>query len=217
MRKETILSSLKELREKSRKRNFPQTLDLIINLKNFDIKKTENKIDLFIVLPNGLGKKMKICCLADKEIVTQARETFDKVITKEQFQALKKQEIKSLANAHDFFVAQANLMVEIAKYFGKILGPRNKMPNPKSGCVIPPSANLKSLYDKLQKTIRMTAKNELSVKCMVGKETLSDEELAANILVIYESLVKILPNEKGNISKMLLKFTMSDAVEVKDV
>ena len=52
------------------------------------------------------------------------------------------------------------------------------MPNPKSGCVVPPAASLKILYEKLQKTIRVQAKNELCVKCLMGKETLSDEELA---------------------------------------
>lgn len=216
MKKEAIFLSLKELREKSKKRKFPQSLDLIINLKQFDIKKTENKIDVFLVLPHSIGKKLKICGLVDKELVTQAKEVFDKVITRDQFPILKKQELKRIAEDHDFFVAQSTLMVEIAKYFGKIFGPRGKMPNPKSGCVIAPTANLKSLYERLQKTIRLSTKNELSVKCMIGKETLPDEEIAENILLVYENIIKLLPNEKGNIGKILLKLTMSNAIEVKD-
>jgi len=216
MKKEAIFSSLKELREKSKKRKFPQSLDLIINLKQFDIKKTENKVDIFLVLPNSIGKKLKICGLVDKEMVTQAKEVFDKVITKEQFPTLKKQELKRIAEEYDFFVAQSTLMVEIARYFGKIFGPRRKMPNPKSGCVVATTANLKSLYEKLQKTIRLTTKNELSIKCMIGKETLSDEEIADNMIAVYENIIKMLPNEKGNIDKILLKFTMSNAIEVKD-
>ena len=44
MKKESIIIALKEIRDKGAKRKFSQTVDLIINLKNFDIKKTENKI-----------------------------------------------------------------------------------------------------------------------------------------------------------------------------
>src|SRR3989344_1226913 len=216
MNKESILSALKELREKNQKRNFSQTVDLIVILKGLDLKKPEHKVDSFIVLPNQFGKKIKICSLIDKELVQQAKETFDKVITKEQFPLLKKQEIKKLAREFDFFVAQANLMVEIAKYLGKSLGARGKMPNPKSGCVVPPNANLKLLYEKLQKTVRIQAKSELAVKCQIGKEALPDEELAANVLAIYDNLIKILPGEKTNIAKILFKFTMSSPIGVRD-
>jgi len=216
MKKETILSVLKELKEKSKKRNFSQTVDFTINLKNIDLKKPENKIDTFLALPKSLGKKLKICGLVDKEMVNQAKESLDNVVTKDQFQILKKQELKKLAKEYDFFIAQSTLMVDIAKYFGRVFGPKGKMPNPKSGCVVPPNANLKLLYEKLQKTIRINAKNEASIKCMVGKDSLSDDDLAENILAVYDSVVKSLPNEKGNISKILVKLTMSDSLEVKD-
>ncbi len=216
MKKESVLKALKELREKSKKRNFSQTLDLIINFRKLDLKKPEHKVDVFITLPANLGKKLKICGLVDKELVVQAKEVFDKVITKEQFPTLKKQEVKKIAQEHNFFVAQSTLMVEIARYFGKILGPGGKMPNPKSGCVVPPNANLKLLYEKLQKTIRANMKNEPAIKCKMGKDTSNDEELAGNIMTVYETVVKLLPNEKENVGKVLLKFTMSDAVEVKD-
>ena len=216
MKKESILKTIAELREKSKKRNFSQTLDLTINFRKLDLKKPEHKVDVFIVLPNGLGKKLKICGLIDKELVLQAKEVFDRVITKEQFPVMKKQEVKKIAHENDFFVAQSTLMVETAKYFGKILGPMGKMPNPKSGCVVPPNANLKMLYERLQKTIRANTKNEIAIKCKVGKDILSNEELAGNALYVYETVVKLLPNEKENVSKVFLKFTMSDAVEVKD-
>ena len=124
--------------------------------------------------------------------------------------------VKKLAQDYDFFVAQGNIMTQVASKFGRVLGPRGKMPNPKSGCVVPPNANLKLLYEKLQKTIRINAKNEASIKCMVGKDSLSDDDLAENILAVYDSVVKSLPNEKGNISKILVKLTMSDSLEVKD-
>ena len=47
----TILEKIKELKEKSKKRNFTQRFDLIINLKDIDLKKSENKINEIFILP----------------------------------------------------------------------------------------------------------------------------------------------------------------------
>ena len=59
--------------------------------------------------------------------------------------------IKKLAGEYDFFVAQANIMPQVATVFGKVLGPRGKMPNPKAGCVVPPKSQLGPLKERLGK------------------------------------------------------------------
>ncbi|MEK6820707.1 MAG: hypothetical protein AABX71_03275, partial [Nanoarchaeota archaeon] len=64
MNKENILKAIEELR-KGKKRKFEQTADLIINLKNFDIKK--DSVNLFLDLPYKI-KDAKICAFFDKKI-----------------------------------------------------------------------------------------------------------------------------------------------------
>jgi len=61
----TILEQIKNLKENSKKRNFNQTYDLIINLKDLDLKKAENKIDEIIILPKKLNKEKKITIFTD--------------------------------------------------------------------------------------------------------------------------------------------------------
>ena len=67
MNEKAILDSIKKLREISKQRKFPQTLDVSINLTKLNFKKNpESKIDLFLQLPHVLGKKPKICALVGK-------------------------------------------------------------------------------------------------------------------------------------------------------
>lgn len=213
MDKQVFTTAIQKLRE-SPKRKFSQSVDLIINLKQIDLKNPDHKIDLPATLPAGLGKAVKICGLVDKELVDASKKTFDKTISKDEFSKLTPKEIEKLAEQNDYFVAQATLMVDIAKFFGKILGPRNKMPNPKMGCVIPPSANLEQVRERLSKTIRLQNKKELIVKSCIGKESLSDDQLAQNAATVYETLLHALPAEKNNIKSVYIKLTMSTPVKV---
>ncbi|MEK6858159.1 MAG: 50S ribosomal protein L1 [Nanoarchaeota archaeon] len=209
---------LEQVRKDAIKRKFSQSVDFIINLKDLDLKKPENQLDLFISLPHVRGKKVKTCAIIGGELAATAKENCDLVISNDQFPRYtgNKKEIKKLANEYDFFIAQANIMPEIAKIFGSVLGPRKRMPNPKAGCVVPPNANLKILVDRLQKTVRVQAKTEYSMKCSVGLESMSNEQLSDNLVAIYNAIVGALPSEKNNIKNMSLKLTMGKPVKISE-
>lgn len=218
MDKKIILDSVKKLREISKQRKFPQTLDVSINLTNLDLKKNpDSKIDLFHQLPHDTGKKPKICALVGKELSSKAK-IFDKVILSEDFDALvkNKKELKKLARKYDYFVAQANLMADIGAKFGKILAPIGKMPNPKAGCIVPPTADLEPLLKRLESTARLQTRDQPSIKTLAGTETMSDEDLTDNINSIFNTVIHELPQEKANIKSLIIKFTMSKTVEITE-
>ena len=106
-------------------------------------------------------------------------------------------------------------MTDVAKVFGRTFGPKNKMPNPKSGAVVTPASNLPEIKLKLEKTVRLKTRNEAILKTFVGNETMKDEDLADNIVLIYESIIKALPQGEGNIRDVLLKLTMGPALKVE--
>lgn len=209
MDKKEILETITKLRASSKKRKFQQTFDLIINLKGLDLKKEDQKILTFLKLPHTKGKKVKVTALVGKELSTKAKEACDNVILKDNFRSLEKKEIKKIASKTDFFIAQANVMPDVAKAFGRVLGPRGLMPNPKAGCVLPPTGEVKPIVANLQKTVRLETKNELTVKTAIGTEEMKDEEIADNALAIYNSVLHSLPQEKNNIVNSILKLTMS--------
>lgn len=215
MDKEQIQAAISKAKDTSEKRNFRQSFDLIINLKGLDLKKQEHQIDTFVTLPHARGKKVKVCALVGAELESQAKGIFDSVILSDNFEKYKdKKEVRKVANSFDFFIAQANMMPKVANTFGRVLGPRGKMPNPKSGAVVPPNANLKPLYEKLQRTIRANAKSAPLVQCPIGTEDMSIEDIAENALTVYTSLIQALPNEKHNIRDIYVKLTMGKPIKV---
>ncbi len=218
MNKESIIKVLEELKKNSVKRNFNQSVELIINLKDIDVKKTDQTFELFVTLPNDFGRQIKTCCLIGPELKEQSK-SCDKAILQETFKNYQgeKKTLRKLAGEFDYFIAQANLMADIAKTFGSVLGPKKKMPNPKAGCVIPGAIpSLEPLAKKLQNTIRLQTKNELSVKAPVGIESMKDEELAENILAAYNNLLAKLPQEKNNIKYAAIKLTMGPLIKIEE-
>ena len=214
--KEKILEAIKKLREINKKRNFTQSLDVQISLRNIDVKKPENRIKEYVVLPHAPTKKRKIAIFVDKELAGPAKEIYDLVIKKDDFKSFtNKREIKKMIRKYKYFVAQANLMGEIANTFGKYLGPIGKMPDPKAGCIIPIKVDiLKPVYEKLQKTVKVFIKDQPTINVMAGDEKMSDEQLADNILTIYKTVQQKLPRGEEQIKSVHIKFTMSEGVVV---
>ncbi|MBS3106297.1 50S ribosomal protein L1 [Candidatus Woesearchaeota archaeon] len=217
MEKTHIQQTLAVLKQTSPKRNFTQSIDLIINLKDLDLKKPENKVDVYAPLHYSRGKPVKICALVDVELLDSAKKHFDTTISVDEFGRYQdKKTLKKLAKDHHFFIAQANIMPKVATAFGKALGPRGKMPNPKAGCVVPPNANLEALKDKLQKTVRIRIESAPLFQTSVGNEATKEEELVDTILTLYKTLVSALPNDIHNIKEMFLKTTMGKPIRVEE-
>lgn len=215
MDKSTVSKTLKQLKANSPKKNFKQSIDLIINLKDLDLKKPEQQVNLFVTLHYSTGKESSVCAFVGPELEKSAKETCNEIILAESFPRFKdKKDIKKLASKYDFFLSQANIMPQVATVFGRFLGPRGKMPNPKAGAVLPPNANLAPLVERLKRTLLVATRNEPVIKCMVGKEDLDEEKLIDNILTVYNSVLQKLPSEKHNIKSVMLKLTMGPSFTI---
>ena len=214
MKKDQVLKAITEVKKEAKKRNFTQSYDLIFNLKNINIK--SNPVKIFVTLPNSKGKKIKVAAFAGVELEAEAKKNCDLVISETEFAGYKadKSKTKKLAQEYDYFVAQATLMPKIAGAFGKVLGGKGKMPDPKLGCVVPPNANLAPLMDKLSKSIKLTTKKGTNLQCIIGKEDMTDDQVSDNIMASYKTAVKELPNEEQNIKRVQLKLTMGKPVNI---
>jgi large subunit ribosomal protein L1 len=208
-----IQNALEEIKQQPKKK-FLQSYDLIINLKSIDIK--TNPIDVLAVLPYSKGTKTKICAFVDQELVDQANKFCDLTIRESDFPKYltDKKLAKKLAEKYDYFIAQMNIMPKLAAVFGKALGTRGKMPNPKLGCVVPPNANLEQLIKKLNQSVRLVAKKATNIQCQIGKENQLDKEIIENVISVYNQLLKSLPQESQNIKSVLIKTTMGKPVRI---
>ncbi|MBW2980294.1 hypothetical protein KY360_02660 [Candidatus Woesearchaeota archaeon] len=215
MDKNQVTEALKRVKQTSTKRNFKQSVDLIINLKHINLKKSEEKVDFFMQLSHPSGKQAKICALIGPELSESAKANCDEAVLVDNFPKYKdKKIVKKLANSYDYFIAQATIMPKIATSFGRVFGPKGKMPNPKAGCVVPPNANLKPLAEKLKRTIRLRTINDPVVRCLAGKEDMKDDEVIDNIMSIYDQVIHHLPDGKNNVKNVCLKLSMGPVVKI---
>jgi len=213
--KNSFLNALQEARKKAGKRNFSQTIELIISFKGINLKNADHQIDFFMQLKHP-WKKLKFCGFVGAELVDQSKKVFDRTILVDDFGKYKnKREIKTLARENDIFIAQANLMPQVAAVFGRYLGPLGKMPNPKAGCVVPSNANLDALKDRISKMVNIKVKTVPVLQLGMGKEESKDEDIAEDALLIYDQLIHRLPGEVQNIKSMFFKLTMGGTARIK--
>ena len=203
--KKELEKALGELR-KSKERKFDQTVDLVINLQKFDIKKTP--VNLLISLPYKVKDK-KIAAFLENDNKSVDTITFD------QFKRYSdKKLIKNLIKKYDFFIAEGKLMPKVATTFGRVLGPAGKMPSPQMGILMNVNdEEINNLKTKINNTLKIRVK-EASIKVPVGKQSMSDKEIIANISTIYDGVLKNMPKQKENLKNIEIKFTMTKPIKI---
>jgi large subunit ribosomal protein L1 len=204
---EKFLSAIKKLRETSEKKNFDQTVDIIVNLKQFDVRR--EAFNIFIQLPNKI-KDSKVLGFFEKD------SKVINTIKKEEFPRYKeKKDIKKLVRDYDFFVSNAKLMPAVATSFGRVLGPFGKMPSPQLG-ILPTEDDkiVEAVVNKINLSVRVKVK-EPSIKASIGKQSMGDEKLEQNAVAFYNKIVDNLPKKIDNVRNVKIKLTMSKPVTVE--
>jgi large subunit ribosomal protein L1 len=209
----TILNAVKEAKEKSEKRKFNQTVELILNLQDIDMKSPEGKIQEVVELPYATGKPNKVCVIASGELAFKAKKAnADYTIERTDLEGLagKKRDLRKLAVGYDIFIAEAPLMPLVGRILGPVLGPRGKMPVP-----VPPTADIASLIEKHRKTVVVRMRNQPIIQCHVGTENMKEEELVENIQAVLRALERKLKRGVKNIKLAYLKTSMGTPVKIK--
>lgn len=212
MDKQEILEAVKKAKEDSKPRNFTQSVDVVINIKDLDVKKPENRIDEEVLLPKGRGKDIKIAFIADGELALQAKNAgADLVITKSELEELGKdrKEAKKIANQYNFFVAQADLMPLVGRFLGPVLGPRKKMPKP-----VPATIKPDTIIDRLKSTIKVRVKDQPVIQALVGSQEMDDELIADNIEAVLGILDRKLEKGRNQIKSIYVKTSMGPVARV---
>ncbi len=211
--KKTLLDAIKEAKAKSGDKKFNQTVDLILDIKEIDMKAPEGKITEVIELPHASAKPNKICFIASGELALKARRAnADNVIERTDLDALagKKKELRKIASDYDVFISEASLMPTVGRTLGPVLGPRGKMPVP-----VPPTADVDALITKHRKTIVVRMRNQPIIQTTVGTANQSDEELVDNIQSVLRVLEGKLKRGLKNIDIVFIKTSMGTPVKIK--
>jgi large subunit ribosomal protein L1 len=206
-----VLEKIKQAKADSKPRKFKQTWDLSINLKNVDLKKPENRFKFDFMLPEGRGKELKVCVIADS-LATEAKGKADLVITKDEIEPLgkNKKTLKTMAKEYDWFLGEASLMAQIGKSLGQVLGTRGKMPKP-----VPPKVSIDPFIGRAKKSTMIAVKDSPVVHVSIGSEDMEPEKIATNAEAVYRAVLEKLPKGRNSIKSAFVKMTMGKPVKVE--
>ncbi len=207
-----ILQAVKQALEKAPKRNFSESVDLAINLKNLDMSQPQNRIDEDVILPNGTGKPIKIAVFAKGETASKAKEAgADYVFGPEEIKLLgeDKARAKALAEEVSFFIADATYMPEIGRTLGQILGPRGKMPIP-----LTPDKDIVQIINRAKNSIKLRSKDKTTFHVSVGRREMEPEKIAENIQAVINRIEHRYERGLYNIKSIYVKTTMGPPVRV---
>ncbi len=211
MADEKTIEAVKKALEAAPERNFEESLELAINLRDVDLSQPQNRIDEEIVLPNGRGKEIKVGVFGSGELALEAKEVADTVIEPEEIEDLAEDGSRSrkLAEEHQFFLAEPPLMTVIGRELGSILGPKGKMPTP-----IKPDDDLKSIVTSLKGTVRARSRDRRTFHVPVGTEKLDLEDIADNVDTVLRRIIQNLDRREVNIDSVYVKTTMGPAMRI---
>jgi large subunit ribosomal protein L1 len=211
--KDQLLTALGELRKPEAKREFTQSVDLIVKLREIDLTKPENRLNESVELPNSLDKETKICVIAGGDLATRAKAgKADLVLARDDLDKLGKDKkaTRKLVSEYDYFIAEAPLMPLVGKTIGPILGPRGKMPTP-----VPPNAPIDQIVSSHRRLIRVRVREQPVIQCRIGTEKMPDDKIAENAQAVFSRIEAKLERGAKNIGQVLVKTTMGKPVKVQ--
>ncbi len=210
MDSQEAVEKVDRLKDESEERNFVQTVDLIINLNDIDLSDPKNRFSTNIILPNGRGKDIKVCVIADSKI-SEAKKLEVNLITKDDLDELEgdRSEAKKIAEENDTFLGEAPLMPKIGKVLGPVLGPRGKMPGP-----FQPDENLEKILKKKKNSLAVKISENKTLHFPIGTEDMDSEMIEENVRAVIDEIESNLPKGPKQIGSVYLKLTMSKPVRL---
>lgn len=187
---------------------FDETVDLAVNL-GVDPRKSDQMVRGSVVLPHGLGKKVRVLVFAKGEKATEASDAGAEFVGAEDLV----EKIQGGWLDFDKVVATPDVMGLVGK-LGKVLGPRGLMPNPKSGTVTFEVG--KAVKDITAGKADFRTEKAGVVHVAIGKSSFDSEKLIDNARTVIKSLEKAKPSSsKGRyLKKISVSSTMGVGIPV---
>lgn len=211
--KQYALTDASKLVKEISNTKFDSSVDIDIRL-GVDPKKANQMVRGVVSLPHGTGKTVRVLALVTPEKEAEAKEAGADYVGLDEYIA----KIEKGWVDIDIIVTQPNVMAKLGR-LGKVLGPRNLMPNPKSGTVTTEIG--KTVKEVKAGKIDFKVDKEGIIHTSIGKASFAPEKLVDNAVELIQTIAKLKPSAaKGTYFRSIsLSSTMSPglAVDTKSV
>ena len=187
---------------------FDETVELAINL-GVDPRHADQMVRGVVELPNGTGRAQRVAVFARDEKAEEAKAAGAEIVGAEDLM----ETIQGGTIEFDRCIATPDMMPLVGR-LGKVLGPRNLMPNPKVGTVTTDVAE--AVRAAKGGAVEFRVEKEGIVQAGIGKASFSEEQLAGNIRALVTAVQKAKPSgAKGAYMKRLaVSSTMGPGVKL---
>jgi large subunit ribosomal protein L1 len=187
---------------------FDQTVNIAMRL-GVDPKQADQIVRGSVVLPNGIGKSLRVVVFAKGDLAEQARQAGANEVGADELA----KKIKEGWTEFDVCIAAPDMMGLVGP-LGRVLGPRGLMPSPRAGTVTPEVAKTVKEY----KAGKVEFRNDAGgiVHAVVGKISFEQQKLIENVQAFIQHVTQLKPaSVKGHyIKSITLSATMSPGVRV---
>ncbi|MCP4482604.1 MAG: 50S ribosomal protein L1 [bacterium] len=203
-----LLEDAVSLLKKFAPAKFDEAVDVAINL-NVNPRRAEQNIRSTVVLPHGTGKTKKIAVVCKGEKEVQAKEAGADFVGSDDL-------LEKISNGwfdFDILIATPDMMRDLGK-LGKLLGPRNLMPNPKSGTVTMDIT--KAVNEVKSGKVEFRVDSYGIIHSSAGKISFIADNLIGNIQALVDIILKLKPSTvKGIFLKnVTISSTMGPGVKI---
>jgi large subunit ribosomal protein L1 len=188
---------------------FDQSVEVAIRL-GIDPKQADQMVRGSIVLPNGIGKSLRVIVFAKGDKVDEAKAAGAEEVGGPELA----EKIKGGWTDFDVCIAAPDMMGVVGP-LGKILGPRGLMPSPRAGTVSPDVGKVVKEYKAGKVEFRNDAGG--NIHALVGKLSFDADKLAENVTAFINFVVNMKPAAvKGQYVKAIaVSATMSPSVRIQ--
>lgn len=190
---------------------FDETVEVHLRT-GLDPRQADQQIRDVVVLPNGLGKTVRVLVFAQGEAAAAAR------AAGADFVAETDDDIARIQGGYtdfDVAVGTMDMMGKVGR-LGRVLGPRNLMPNPKAGTVVQPGDIAQAIEVAKAGRVEFRLDKTANIHVPLGKVSFSAADLHENMAALMSAITKARPSgAKGVfIKKVVLASTMGPGVRV---
>jgi large subunit ribosomal protein L1 len=187
---------------------FAESVDVSVNL-GIDARKSDQVVRGSVVLPNGIGKEVRVAVFTQGDNVEKAKAAGADVVGMEDLA----EQMKGGDLNYDTVIATPDAM-RVVGQLGRVLGPRGLMPNPKVGTVTPDVET--AVRNAKAGQVRYRADKAGIVHCPIGKVDFEVSALKENLAALLADVEKAKPSAaKGQyLKRMTISSTMGPGVAV---